>query len=358
MALISLAALGVGCGDCGGEGEAREREPLSLIPADAWVVGSVDMGPLRGSPAYKRVVGDGNPASYYLGSECDYDPLPHIDKLWIGGGDDLEKGRGVIVAFGPLDRDKILGCFRDEMRQRGLSLDEEEMEGVTVFTPGPGRPHLAWLDAKTLVVADRDTMGKVLALEKGQGSSVRNNQVLYKLWERVARGRDLAVVSTPNEATIKRAGALVPDAYAAVDTTEQVALGMRFMKGLDLYFSLRLEDGDDAARLADRIESDVERWQNNDYIVIAGLSSHLKALNIERAGPEVTASAHLSERQVDSLTRLAVDSIDEIMRDGRDPEALVRERLRSAGRSADAGSSDGAPLSNDGAPTTGDAATR
>lgn len=354
LAVVLLLTLSnSGCSSCESEPEAREREPLSLIPQDHWIVGTVDMGPLRASSAYKRVIKRNNPSAYYLGNECEYDPLPSIDKLWIGAGDGVEKGRAALIAFGSIDRDKVLGCFREDLRRRGLSLEEVEIQGNTVYNAGPGRPHIAWLDAETVVIADRGNMEKVIALDKGQGNSVRDNQLLYKLWERAADGRDVAVAIQPTEKIAKQIGGLVPKNYSAIEGTKQIAFGLRFMKGMDLYLSLRLQEGDDAARVAGRAERDIKRAQENEFVTISGLSSHLRAINIEFAGSEITASAHLNDRQLDSLTRLAVDSIDEIMRES-DPEKALRDRFRNASKN-DAGPAQSGDADVDGA-TTGDAA--
>jgi hypothetical protein len=350
-ALAVLAAAGIGgCAHCGGEPPPREREPFSVIPADSWIIASVELGPVRASKAYERALANGNPVDQYLGRDCQYDPLPDVERAWVGAGDGFERGRGAIVAFGSMDRTKILECFRAETRRRGLSLEELDVEGITVYSPGPGRPHLAWLDAKTLVVADRAHMDKVVALEKGKGQSVRTNTALLKLWERVSQGRDVAIAALPTEAAAKRVGALVPDAYGSIDHASQVAIGFRFMKGLDIYAMVQLAASDDAVRVHDRLTKDLARWRENDYIVIAGLAGHLKAVNVETAGREISASGRWTERQVDSVARLAVDSIDEILREGGDPEEILRNRLRGEKRGPDAGAN-----ARDGSVSPGDA---
>lgn len=319
-----------GCGSCSGDQESRDREPLSLIPADAWIVASIEMGAVRAAPAYKRALRQGNPTAYYLGNDCIYDPLPDIDRFWVGAGDEFERGLGAVIVFGPVNQEKALDCFRANMRRRGLSVEEETMEGFTVHTPGPGRPHVAWLDSKTLVVADRANMEKVLALEKGKGKSVRTNQALLKLWERASQGRDIALAVEPPASAAKRLGNIVPNSYSGLGTAEQALVGLRFSKGLDILVSARLKGHDETNALHKALTRDIDRWKDHDLVVIAGLSGHLNAIRLEAAGPELTASAHMTQRQVDTLVRFAVDSVDEIMRDS-DPEEAIRRRLRGEG---------------------------
>ncbi len=340
-----------GCGSCGSEPAPREREPLSLIPEGVLLVGSVDMDPVRGSAAYKRVLRNGNPMGPYLG-DCTYDPLPDVDRVWFGASEEVEQGRGAVVVMGRVDRGKVLDCFRNELRRRGLRLEEVEVEGFTVQSAGPGRPHLAWVDAGTLVFGDRANVEKMLALEKGKGRSARHDARLMKLWERAAEGRDVAIAATPDESVSKRLASLVPEEWQPLVSAEQVAIGARFVKGMELMVTVRLRSGAEAERILGRLQRDLTAWQDHDYVVIAGLSSHLKAVRLEGAGPEITARATWTDKQLDTLARLTVDSIEEIARGGPDKAAQnLRERLQGpapAKRPADGGPSDGG--SADGGP--------
>ena len=77
---------------------------------------------------------------------------------------------------------------------------------------------------------------------------------------------------------------------------------------------LRLSKQVDAEKLSQSLKRALKRWQSSDYAVFAGIAGHLKAIHIESAGPEITASAAWDERQFDSLTRLVMDSIEEMGR--------------------------------------------
>ena len=350
-----------GCESCRGEPEIREREPLSLIPADSIIVASAEIPPVIRSDAYKRVKRNTNPVEYYLG-DCAYDPLPHIDRIWMGGGPDVFEGKGVMVVMGPVNQDKVLKCYRDDIRRRGLSVEEEENEGFTVYSAGPGRLHMSWLDAETLVLGDRSTTLKVLALERGKGESIRGKQTLFKLWERMAKGQDVAVAILPQVDHLKRMGKLLPKSYQRVTRTEQAALSFRLAKGMDLRIMVRLDSGDDAIHVTKRLESDLEHWSGHEYAEIAGVDEHLEAIRIERAGPEITGTAHWTEKQVRSLAGLAVDSIDEVMRSS-DPEKALRERFQGphdAGPAKADGAAQGDAASSEGdaASSEGDAATK
>jgi hypothetical protein len=345
--LVPCIAAAVGCRSCWGEPEAREREPLSLIPDDSLVVGSAEMGPLRSSSAYKRVLRQGNPMAPFLG-DCAYDPLPDVDRVWFGGGADLEQGRGSIVVMGPVDREKVLDCFRNELRRRGLGLEEVEIEGFTAYSAGPGRPHLAWVDRETLLIGDRDHVERMLALEKGKGRSVRSNTPLIKLYERVAQGRDVAVAAIPSPEITKRLSDFAPEDWRPAAEAEQIAIGARVMKGVDLVVTVRLKSGDEAQKLLVRLEGYLERWRDHDYVVLAGVSSHLKAVRLAGAGPEITASASWTDKQVDTLARLAVDSLEVIMREGASKTAdSLREKLRDMTGAANQ-PADGGPARPDG----------
>lgn len=350
-ALVAATLAVTGCESCRGEPEIREREPLSLLPADSIIVASAEVPPVIRSEAYKRVKRNTNPVEYYLG-ECSYDPLPHIDKIWMSGGADVLEGKGVMVVIGPVNRDKVLQCYRDDTRRRGLSVEEEEVEGFTVYSAGPGRLHLAWIDAETAVVGSREPTLKVLALERGKGESVRSNPKLFKLWERMAKGQDVAVAVLPTEDQLERLGKILPKAYKSVARSQQAALSLRLSKGMDLKVMVRVDNGEDGEALSKRLTRDIERWSVHEYAEIAGVDQHLKAIRIERAGPEITGTAHWSEKQVRSLAGLAVDSIDEVMRSS-DPEKALRERFTGGGDAgaADAAAAEAGAAETDGGPT-------
>jgi hypothetical protein len=357
MALIMVVLTGtVSCKSCQEEAAPRERERLSLIPADALVVASMEMFPLRQSSAYKRLFRDRSPAAYYLGDDCEYNPMPDVDHVWLGADRRLEQGKGAMVVIGPVQKDRLLECFRSVARRQGLSVEEQEIEGVTVYSNGPGRIHLAWLDRQTLVVADRENMTKVLAVEKSGAPSVRTNDTLLKLHDRARQGRHVGAGLLPDEASMKRLGKVLPQKYRALTKTEQVAVGANVEKGLDLYAMLRLDSGVEAEKAHQALQQDLDRFKNNDYLVIAGLGSMLEGLRLENAGPEITATLRLSSRQFDSLTRLAMDSVEEFKRSGRPPEELLKQRLQQAvdgglrpdGQPAEAGASpaDEAPVAD------------
>jgi hypothetical protein len=251
-----------------------------------------------------------------------------------------------------VDREKVLDCFRNELRRRGLGMEETEFEGITAYSAGPGRPHLAWVDRETLLVGDRGNVEKMIRLDKGGGRSVRSNTPLIKLYERVADGHDVAIAAIPGEAVSKRLGSFVPEEWRPAVEAEQIGIGARMMKGMDLFVTLRLRSGLEAEKLRTRLERDLERWQDHDYVVIAGLSSHMKAIRLEGAGPEITVRADWTDKQVDTLARLALDSAEEIMRDGADSAAKnIRDRLRPSKSPRDGGPSAG----GDGSPTDGSA---
>lgn len=350
--LLALAGVvGGGCESCGERGP-REREPLSMLPGDAWIVASADVSPVRSSPAYARVTKRRNLGAYYLGEQCSYDPIPTLDKLWVGAGDEFEKGRGVVIAEGTIDRDEVLDCLREHARGQGLKLEETEVEGFTVYSSGAGRLHVAWLDSETVAIGDQRTVEKVLALEKGKGTSARSNAKLLKLWERAARDRDVALAVVPTEAAVKWLAGFMPPAYSGLGTSREALLGLRFSKGLDLIVSVLLESTAEAEKLSKSLRRDLDTIKNNDFIAIAGLSSHLEAINVEQAGAEVTASAHYTERQLDSLVRFAVDSVDEIMNEGGDPEEAIRRRLKGGNKAApDAAGPDAAAPADGGTKT-------
>ncbi len=336
-----LLFLAAGCNSCKKETAPKEREPLSLIPNDAVLVASVDVNAVRRSPAYKKLIKRGNPITSLLG-ECEYDPLPDIDRVSLGLGKDAARtGRGSIVVFGPIKKEKLLTCYSAVLRKQGLRLTEEEKEGITIYAAGSGRPHLSWLDETTLLLGDRDHVEKMISIEKNQAPSIRKNIPLTKLYDRIAPGRHVTIAALPDEGTRRQLKRYAPRGWAAAADARQVGLGIRLQKGMNVLAIMRLTSDIEGEKLAAALKNSLNRWQKSNYIVLTGLASHLRSIKIENAGLEITASANWNDKQVNSLVRLAVDSVDELMRSSsgdmaRDLENRLRQTTSSL-KQADGG---------------------
>jgi len=129
--------------------------------------------------------------------------------------------------------------------------------------------------------------------------------------------------------TIEAEGFYVSSRLEAIVVGEEqgaLAFNLRKGRGMDLKLAIRLDTGENGATIAERLQRDLRDWAGNQYVQVAGIDEHLKAINVERAGPEITASAHWNESQVNALAGLAVDSIDEIKRSG-DPEKALRQQF-------------------------------
>jgi hypothetical protein len=155
----------------------RNRAPvdvLSAVPADAWLVATVDVAALRASPIAQPLLGTGDaggsggvassivPGLGTLTDACGFDPVTRIDRVVLCSPEGGERGDFGVALTGRFTRDELTQCADKISRARGgkpetsrrgafAILEDKADAAHTRFAYREGGPFLvgrgAWLDA-------------------------------------------------------------------------------------------------------------------------------------------------------------------------------------------------------------------
>lgn len=144
---------------------------LTAVPADAWLVATIDVAALRASPLAQPLLGGGDAGgragAVILGlgtltDACGFDPVTRIDQVVLCSPEGGERGDFGVAFAGRFTRDELTQCAGKLTRARGGSpltttrgefaiLEDKADNAHTRFAYREGGPFLvgrgAWLDA-------------------------------------------------------------------------------------------------------------------------------------------------------------------------------------------------------------------
>ena len=241
-ALLLLPALGLasGCTDTvaapGVDASAQTTDALTILPADADVVGMMDFRAARGSEALDAMTGGAGLGFMSGGGSADFDtfvrqtgfdPESDLDRVYVAASEGAGPGRAAFVAYGRFDRERIERYVAD---QAELDLVATDVEGVPVYlaqNEDGRRGGFALVNAQMVLGGDEATLGQMIRRlgTDGQAPGAELQALLDRVqypdgaWF-VARGLDRA-----------GAGAGGPDASPAAlaaRAADGVVLSMRF----------------------------------------------------------------------------------------------------------------------------------
>jgi len=96
---------------------------LDAVPADAWLVVTVDVAALRQSPVAKPVLQGGEktgiPGLGALTANCGFDPLAKLKEVAIASPESGERGDFGVAFSGDFTRDELAACANNTIKARG-----------------------------------------------------------------------------------------------------------------------------------------------------------------------------------------------------------------------------------------------
>ena len=263
LALLPALALAAGCTDTvaapGVDASAQTTDALTLLPADADVVGMMDVEAARRSGALDAVTGGaGLGAVSGRGSQdfdafvrlTGFDPSTDLDRVYVAASEG-GAGRAAFVAYGRFDRDRI---ERYVAEHPDLALTATDVEGVPVYLADgdDGRGGFALVNAQMVLGGDEATLGQMVRRLGTAGQAP--NAELQALLDRVEYpdgawfvARDLDRVGGPGAD-----GA--PPAALAARAADGVVLSMAFGDdGVPVRAFVVTKPGTDAGDVADAL---------------------------------------------------------------------------------------------------------
>ena len=239
-ALLLLPALGLasGCTDTvaapGVGASAQTTDALTLLPANADVVGMMDFQAARGSEALDAMTGgaglgfmsgEGSQDFDTFVRQTGFDPAADLDRVYVAASEG-GAGRAAFVAYGRFDRDRI---ERYVAGRPDLDLEATDVEGLPVYlarSDDGERGGFALVNGQMILGGDEATLGQMIRRlgTAGQAPSAELQALLDRVqypdgaWF-VARGLDRMGGAVPADA---------PPAALAARAADGVVLSMRF----------------------------------------------------------------------------------------------------------------------------------
>jgi hypothetical protein len=188
-ALAAAAALGIGLLILGSPG--GKTDPLAAIPADAFLVASIDVVALAESPLGEALVGElradggGARAGTLLGVDsitetCGFDPLPHLRSIAIalpergeGEGGEGERGDFGVAAAGTMTKDALANCAKAVIAKRGGEPSSRQEGSFTVVSDARthGGAEVAFRDGGPYLVGRGAWLTKMIDTADGRSPS-------------------------------------------------------------------------------------------------------------------------------------------------------------------------------------------
>jgi hypothetical protein len=211
-AIATAAAIGIGLMIV--RSSSAGADPLEAVPADAFLVASIDVASLAQSPLGEALVGHGGTRTEALlgvdsiTEACGFDPLPHLRSIAIaipeGEGEHGEFG---VAASGTLAKAALASCVRAVIAKRGGEAEERQTGSFTVVADAhhPGGAEVAFREGGPYLVGRGAWLARMIDAADGRIPSVRtaSSGNLHALLRADLAARDL-------DAEAVRATAILP----------------------------------------------------------------------------------------------------------------------------------------------------
>ncbi|WP_394823815.1 hypothetical protein [Pendulispora albinea] len=303
---------------------------LDAIPADTFLLATVDVEPLRGSPLADplRALGPGiGMNGKELQAQCGFDPFDRLDALALA----IPEGEGVgdfgIVSAGRIAKDELLRCARTLMQSRSARLGTRDVSDFTLvedqgtFAASQGKlavrdggPFLlsrepwltsmieAWDKKRPRIEASTRHMELRKELSTPQAPVVLVTALLpTKLRDRLKR----EMATNPGDATDPSNATML-----GVLGVEAAGLSLTMSSGnvLDLAAELRCETEQDCTMVRDLIVKKRDEWASDLRLRFIGLGAVAQGLTVEAKGTRISARTRVAmddaRRLIDRLLEL------------------------------------------------------
>ena len=171
-ALALAAALGIALLILRGPG--GRADPLGAVPADAFLVATVDVAALARSPLGEALVGElrgggGARAGTLLGVEsitetCGFDPLPELRAIAVALPEGEERGEFGVAVSGVFTKDALARCAKAVIAKRGGAPSSRLSGTFTVVSDAktPGGAEVAFRDGGPYLVGRGAWLGRMI----------------------------------------------------------------------------------------------------------------------------------------------------------------------------------------------------
>lgn len=309
--VLVAVAVAVGCWLALGRRPPPPSQPLGYVPQKTVAVAYARVQPLAHSKLLEAVFPSGGGLSK-LKKDCGFDPTEGMtDVLAFVAEGKGEGGLGHpgLVARGKLDRERLAKCLEHVVRAEGGTAKLTRMNGLPALTSQKGTSKAVFVGPEAVAIGGSDAVRSVLSAVQGDAPSAAADTELAALWDRVATGRDLAVVADLPERWQKAGAAMLESKLGLhVGAVRAVGVGADVERGLEIGGVVTTAGADRASRAVRDLQAEVEKLRSHPLFAFSVLGTVLRRLQLAADGPDVVFTLKLTEDQVDQLLALMSDT--------------------------------------------------
>jgi hypothetical protein len=288
---------------------AEQTDALSAVPRDAWLVLSVDVAMLRGSPLGQTLLGPGGlplPGVGSLQDACGFDPMSRIDAFVLCSPEGGERGDFGVAMGGTFTKAELSACADKVIRARGGAPSTMARGSFAVVDAGDAHhTRFAYRDGGPFLVGRGAWLDAMIDAAEGKAERMRAEH-------RSLRSALLATVPPP----VIVASALLPTsmrqrlraelavevgagdehAYASVLAVQAAGLGVQTGgpgSTTVLSAALQCENADACAGVRDLALHERQKLSGDFSVRALGLGPLLDSLAIEVKDDAASASARI-----------------------------------------------------------------
>lgn len=295
------------------------EHPLGLAPEGAEIIAHIDVPAVTGSHLFGVLLEQDSGADVRRVEEtCGYDPLEQVDHaLVFAMGTDRPFEQLGFVARGELARgrearERLVGCVQAVLADRGGDVSSTEIEGISAMASVRGDSVAAFFGADAVLGGDRDIVASTIRVARGQARSAVSDADLRAVFDRLRTG-DLKVVGRLPDAWLpammRMAQGLDPSVGALLGV-RTIGLGADLQAGVELQLVLRSSEEDSGA-IEEMVTAQAAELLTDLRVRLSVVGTVVRALEVERQGPDVVLRARASDDQLDALRELWIELSEE-----------------------------------------------
>ncbi len=292
---------------------------LDAIPADAFLVATVDVAALRDCPLAAPLA----PFVAQLGADevskrCGFEPITRVRELSfaIPEGQDGEFG---ILARADVTRAEMMSCTKAMISGRGGTPSEAKSSSFSLVSddtsPLSSPSKVAFDDRGLILVGRGGWLDEMIAASKNERPRLDSNAAHAELRAALGKGRLAVLTATlPSALRKKIERELEGDTQGANELMKGVlgvgaaglALGTTGTV-TELVAELRCDSPEDCAAVERLFEKKKREWSANMGMRFLGVGALVDSLTVTVEGKELHATAHLPTEDAQRLVERLVD---------------------------------------------------
>jgi hypothetical protein len=300
----------------------RSRGPATLldsVPRDAWLVATVDVAALRGSPLAKPLLGEGDktpiPGLGPLVAQCGFDPLARLRDVVVMSPENGERGEFGVAFSGDFTKDELAKCAENVIRARGGSPAASTRGGFTLVADTADASHarLAYREGGPFLVGSGAWLDAMIDATEKKTERLRPEHLELRAALASKSGTPPAIVVTallPASVRDKLKADLGPElggagdkAYAGVLAVSAAGVALRTggppgsdpaASTTELFAELRCETNSACEEVKNLIDRKRLAFARDLMVRVIGLGPLLDSLTVDGHGPSLTLAAHAS----------------------------------------------------------------